>query len=208
PLPPIKPEEMPYDLPPGWEWVKFGKVTSNRLGKMLDKSKNRGNPKPYLRNTNVQWHQFVLDDVKEMKFEDGELHEFRVLPGDLLICEGGEPGRCAIWRDSEIEIYFQKAVHRARPFSCVTSEYLEVCLTNDAGNGQLAKYFTGATIKHFPGDKLKGYVIPLPPLPEQHRIVACIDQLMALCDTLEQQIEAAADKQTELLNALMAQVEL
>lgn len=136
-LPPIKPEEVPYQLPQGWEWVRFGNITSNRLGKMLDKSKNRGNPKPYLRNTNVQWHQFLLDDVKEMKFEDDELDEFRVLPGDLLICEGGEPGRCAIWSDSEIEIYFQKAIHRARPFPCVTSKYLRVCLTNDAGNGEL-----------------------------------------------------------------------
>ncbi|GKT06869.1 restriction endonuclease subunit S [Desulforhabdus sp. TSK] len=206
PLPPIKPEEIPYELPQGWEWVRFGKVASNRLGKMLDKSKNRGNPKPYLRNTNVQWHQFALDDVKEMKFEDDELDEFRVLPGDLLICEGGEPGRCAIWSDSELETYFQKALHRARPFSCVTSEHLQVCLTNDGGNGQLAKYFTGATIKHFPGDKLNGYVIPLPPLPEQHRIVARIDQLMALCDTLDQQIDAATGKQTELLNAVMAAV--
>ncbi|MFZ5571772.1 MAG: restriction endonuclease subunit S [Thermodesulfobacteriota bacterium] len=206
PVPPIKPEEVPYQLPQGWEWVRFGKVASNRLGKMLDKSKNRGNPKPYLRNTNVQWHQFVLDDVKEMKFEDEELDEFRVLPGDLLICEGGEPGRCAIWRDSEVEIYFQKAIHRARPFSCVTSEYLQVCLTNDGGNGQLEKYFTGATIKHFPGDKLNGYVIPLPPLPEQHRIVARIDQLMALCDTLDQQIDAATGKKTELLDAVMARL--
>ncbi|MCB0541772.1 MAG: restriction endonuclease subunit S, partial [Bacteroidetes bacterium] len=150
--------------------------------------------------------QFVLDDVKEMRFEEDELDEFRVLPGDLLVCEGGEPGRCAIWRDLEIEIYFQKAIHRARPFSCVTSEYLQVCLTNDAGNGQLARYFTGATIKHFPGDKLNGYVIPLPPLPEQQRIVARIDQLMALCDTLDQQIDAATGKQTELLNAVMAGV--
>ncbi|MCC5845848.1 MAG: restriction endonuclease subunit S [Verrucomicrobia bacterium] len=205
-LPPIKPGEVPYEVPKGWEWVRFGKVANNRLGKMLDKSKNRGNPKPYLRNTNVQWHQFVLDDVKEMKFEDDELNEFRVLPGDLLICEGGEPGRCAIWRNSEMEIYFQKAIHRARPSSCVTSEYLQICLTNDAGNVQLSKYFTGATIKHFPGDKLNKYIIPLPPLPEQHRIVARIDQLMSLCDELDRQIDTADGKQTELLESVMAAV--
>jgi type I restriction enzyme S subunit len=197
---------MLYELPKGWEWVHFGEITSTRLGKMLDKSKNRGIPKPYLRNTNVQWHRFALDDVKEMRFEKEELDEFRVLPGDLLICEGGEPGRCAIWQESKVEIYFQKAIHRSRPFRGIMPEYLKTCLTNDAGNGSLSRYFTGATIKHFPGDKLSQYVLPLPPSAEQHRIVAKIDQLMTLCDTLEQQIDAATSKQTELLNAVIAQI--
>ena len=206
PLPPIKPEEIPYELPKGWEWVRFGSITSTRLGKMLDKSKNKGTLKPYLRNTNVQWHRFKLDDVKEMKFEDGELEEFKLLPGDLLICEGGEPGRCAIWQHAKSEIYFQKAIHRARGFAGVLPEYLQQCLTNDARSGALSNYFTGATIKHFPGDKLIRYVIPLPPLPEQRRIVAKIDQLMALCDTLDQQIAATTTQQTAILDAVMAGV--
>lgn len=206
PLPEITAEEIPYALPQGWEWVRFGDVANTRLGKMLDKSKNRGNPKPYLRNTNVQWHRFELNDVKEMKFEQDELEEFQVLSGDLLICEGGEPGRCAIWQEAEMEIYFQKAIHRARPFAGVISEYLQVCLSNDAGSGNLSQYCTGATIKHLPGDKLCRYVFPLPSVNEQHRIVAKIDQLMTLCDTLDQKIDAATNKQTELLDALMAPV--
>ncbi len=63
---------------------------------MLDKAKNKGMAKPYLRNTNVQWHRFEIEDIKLMKFEESKLNEFRVYPNDLLICEGGEPGRCAI----------------------------------------------------------------------------------------------------------------
>ncbi|MGB3424040.1 MAG: restriction endonuclease subunit S [Castellaniella sp.] len=203
PLLPVTEAEKPYTLPQRWEWVRFGEITSTRLGKMLDKSKNKGALKPYLRNTNVQWHKFVLDDIKEMKFEDREFNEFLVLPGDLLICEGGEPGRCAIWSHSEFEIYFQKAIHRTRPFSGVSVDYLELCLTKDARIGTLEKYFTGATIKHLPGDKLDSYVIPLPPFLEQREVITKVQSLTILCDVLDQQIDSASIKQTELLNALV-----
>lgn len=202
PLPPVTEEEKLYALPQGWEWVRFGEIVSTRLGKMLDKSKNKGESKPYLRNTNVQWHKFFLDDLKEMKFEEKELEEFLILPGDLLICEGGEPGRCAIWNHPELEIYFQKAIHRARPFLGVAPEYLEACLTKDARTNALDKYFTGATIKHFPGDKLCSYVIPLPPFQEQRRIIKEIHKLTILCDSLDQRIDATTAKQTELLTTL------
>ncbi|MEZ8321681.1 restriction endonuclease subunit S, partial [Vibrio splendidus] len=171
-LPPISDDEKPFELPNGWEWCRFGNVAISRLGKMLDKSKNVGVPLPYLRNTNVQWHRFELDDIKLMKIEDAEKEELLVLPGDLLICEGGEPGRCAIWKDKKQEIYFQKALHRARPLGKCLSEYLQICLTVDANSGHLDKYFTGATIKHFVGAKLNNYVHSLPPLKEQSRIVA------------------------------------
>ena len=202
----IKPDEVPYELSKGWKWVRFEEVANARLGKMLDAAKNRGMPRPYLRNTNVQWYSFDLSDIKLMKFEDEELDEFRVMPGDLLICEGGEPGRCAIWSDSLQEIYFQKAIHRARTYSGMAGKYLQLCLTIDAKTERLNRYFTGATIKHFSGEKLSNYLVPLPPTSEQHRIVAKIDRLMELCDRLDQQIEAAKTKQTELLNSLMAKV--
>ena len=79
---------------------------------MLDKHKNRGTPRPYLRNLNVRWFEFDLDDVLEMRFEDDEMDRYTALPGDLMVCEGGYPGRAAIW-DGE-PIFFQKAVHRVR----------------------------------------------------------------------------------------------
>lgn len=202
-LPKISEDEKPFELPQDWEWVRFGEVANTRLGKMLDKSKNRGKPKPYLRNTNVQWHRFELDDVKEMRFEDEELDEFRILRGDLLICEGGEPGRCAIWQDSKIDIYFQKAIHRARAYTGVIPEYLQICLTSDAGNGSLTRYFTGATIKHFPGDKLNRYVFPLPPTEEQYRIITRVDELMAICDLLKSRINKSQQTQEHLATAIV-----
>ncbi|PKL44168.1 MAG: type I restriction endonuclease subunit S [Candidatus Riflebacteria bacterium HGW-Riflebacteria-1] len=206
PLPPIKPEEFSFTIPKTWCWSKMGTTGYSRLGKMLDKSKNKGICKPYLRNTNVQWARFDLSDIKEMKFETSELDEFKILPGDLLICEGGEPGRCAIWNETSREIYFQKALHRVRPYPGIEVKYLAICLKVDAFTGNLNRYFTGATIKHFPGEKLINYIFPLPPSLEQQRIVEKVDQLMALCDKLERRLTDKTEKQAGLLNSLMAKV--
>lgn len=170
---------------------------------MLDAAKNRGVLKPYLRNINVQWFRFDLDAIKEIRLAPDELDEFRLEDGDLLICEGGEPGRCAIWRSAKEEMYFQKALHRARPIGGVLAEYLQIVLRQDAVSGALGMYFSGATIKHFPGDKLTAYVIPLPPANEQHRIVAKVDELMALCDRLKADLAESRARQARLSATLI-----
>ena len=196
-------DERPFGLPAGWEWCRFESITLSRLGKMLDAAKNRGALRPYLRNTNVQWFIFDLSDIKQMRLADDELEEYRVEPGDLLICEGGEPGRCAIWQGEAEEMYFQKALHRVRPLCGVLAQYLAMLLRQDAVSGALAEYFTGATIKHFPGDKLQKYRVPLPPLPEQHRIVAKVHELMALCDRLQADLATARDHRARLADTLV-----
>lgn len=202
-LPAIGDEEKPYKLPHSWLWVRFEVIASTRLGKMLDKAKNKGELKPYLRNTNVQWWKFELEDVKTLRLEQNELDEFRLSDGDLLICEGGEPGRCAIWGNETEEMYFQKAIHRARPCGGVLPEYLQVVLRQDAVSGNLERYFTGATIKHFPGDKLSIYVLPLPPVTEQHRIVTKVDELMALCERLKADLAESRTRQARLSATLI-----
>jgi type I restriction enzyme S subunit len=98
--------EGPFDLPLSWAWVTVDTVAESRLGKMLDKAKNKGTPRRYLRNINVRWFDFDLSDLVEMPFEDSELPEFALRSGDVLICEGGEPGRAAIWDERESCIYF------------------------------------------------------------------------------------------------------
>ena len=172
----------PFELPASWAWVNVGAVAVARLGKMLDKAKNKGTPRRYLRNVNVRWFDFDLSDLLEMRFEDSELPEFTLRFGDVLICEGGEPGRAAVWDDRENDIYFQKAIHRIRFFNIVDSGFFVKELRASADDGRLAKYFTGTGIKHFTGKGLAAYLFPLPPLAEQHRIVAKVDELMALCD--------------------------
>jgi type I restriction enzyme S subunit len=180
-------DEERQDIPSSWTWIRFAGVGEQRLGKMLDAGKNIGKSKPYLRNTNVQWMRFELDDVKKMRIEEREEEELRLKDGDLLICEGGEPGRCAIWRNDVSEMYFQKALHRVRPCDAVLAEFLALNLQIDCRNGVLAGYFTGATIKHLTGRSLSSYPIPIPPLAEQRRIVVKVDELMALVDQLEAQ---------------------
>ena len=96
-----------------WPTRKVSEIAQHSLGKMLDKSKNKGVAKPYLRNQNVRWFDFDLSDVSEMRFEAAEEARYTVVKGDVLICEGGYPGRAAIWNHDE-PIYFQKALHRVR----------------------------------------------------------------------------------------------
>jgi type I restriction enzyme S subunit len=159
---------------------------------MLDKAKNRGANRPYLRNVNVRWFGFELDSLLEMRFEESELDEFSLRPGDVLACEGGEPGRAAVWQLAGKGIYFQKAIHRIRFSSEVEPQFFVNALRAAADDSRLASFFTGAGIKHLTGKGLAAFTFPVPPLAEQHRIVAKVDELMALCDLLE-----AAQKERE-----------
>ncbi|RQR72266.1 restriction endonuclease subunit S [Burkholderia sp. Bp9012] len=195
--------EAAITIPDSWKWVRLQQIADARLGKMLDKGKNTGSPYPYLRNTNVQWNRFNLGDVKMIFLEPHELDEYRVRYGDLLICEGGEPGRCAIWRDQIAEVYFQKALHRVRPYGGILPDYIALCLEIDAKTGRLEKYFTGATIKHFAGRELARYCFPLPPINEQARIVTKVDELMCLCDELEARGRLEADQHARLVSTLL-----
>jgi type I restriction enzyme S subunit len=199
-------KERRFPIPQTWVWMRFAGVGEQRLGKMLDGQKNKGALRPYLRNTNVQWMRFELDDVKDMRIDDDELDELRLQTGDLLICEGGEPGRCAIWENQIGEMYFQKALHRVRPCNQILPKYLSYNLQLDCRNGILAQFFTGAAIKHLTGKSLASYPIPIPPLEEQRRIVAKVDHLMSLVDRYESQLATARDTATRLLDALVAEL--
>jgi type I restriction enzyme, S subunit len=97
-------DNEPFPIPPSWSWISVGQIGESRLGKILDKAKNKGTPRCYLRNVNVRWFDFDLSDVFEMRFEDGEIEEFSLRRGDVLICEGGEPGRAAVWDEPEEKI--------------------------------------------------------------------------------------------------------
>ena len=195
---------MPFEVPEGWEWVSLSEIAHSCLGKMLDKAKNQGTLQPYLRNVNVRWGTFELKDLLQMPFVEEEDERFSVVQGDLVVCEGGEPGRCAIWENKE-SIKFQKALHRIRCFNGALNYYIKIVIEWYASSKNIEKYYTGSTIKHLTGESLNTLQIPLPPIQEQHRIVSIVDQWMSLIDLfdtesseLKQSIEKAKSKILDL----------
>lgn len=142
---------------------------------MLDKAKNKGELRPYLRNLNVRWFEFDLSDLAEMRFLSGEEDRYSIVKGDLVICEGGYPGRAAIWNDDQ-PIYFQKALHRVRFFEPHHAKWCLYYLQAQDLAGTLKRHFNGTGIQHFTGEALAKFELPLPPPAEQQRIVAILDE--------------------------------
>lgn len=153
-----------------WDKKPLEAIADFRLGKMLDEKKNRGDLLPYLANVNVRWGGFDLDDLREMRFEQHELDKYGLQHGDIVMCEGGEPGRCAIWKDQAPCMMIQKALHRIRPHECLNTDFLYYLFLHKGRAGHLSPLFTGATIKHLPREKLALVEIEVPPLLHQKRI--------------------------------------
>lgn len=183
----------PVTNPKGWELRKIGEVSTSRLGKMLDAKHQTGEyPRAYLRNPNVQWRKIVLDDLKAMDFSPKDQKEFSLSYGDVLICEGGEVGRAAIWRNDLEDCYFQKALHRVRPNSkAITSEYLCDLMWFYAHRGGLDDHVTSATIAHLTGVKLKNIEIPVPPLDLQKKYSEVEAKYRSYLDRLESAFQLA-----------------
>ena len=188
----------PFELPKGWVWTTVGETCETHLGKMLDKLKNEGYYMSYLRNINVRWGCFDLTDVLKMRFKDDEVERYMIEKGDLVLCEGGEPGRCAIW-DKANPIMFQKALHRIRCHGGVLNEYLKYVIEDYAKANKLEEYYTGSTIKHLTGESLVSILFPLPPVKEQERIVQEIQRYLSLVAIIENNKEnlLAAIKQAK-----------
>ncbi len=172
-----------------WEKVKLGEVTESCLGKMLDQKKNKGSYKPYLANVNVRWGFFDLDNLQEMRFEDDEDERYGIKYGDLIICEGGEPGRCAIWKEQIPNMKIQKALHRVRVHDIMDFRFVYYWFLLAGKQGALKQYYTGATIMHMPGQKLKEVLIDKPPLIVQQRIGAYLETFDNLIENNQKQIK-------------------
>lgn len=176
---------MPFEIPESWEWTTFDDIADSSLGKMLDKKKKEGIPLHYLRNINVRWGYFDLSDLLEMPFKAEEKDRYSIRKGDLVICEGGEPGRCAIW-DNDTDIMYQKALHRMRPFYGILNQYLSFVLMQYSNSGYLEKYYTGSTIKHLTGESLSSIPVPIPSYHEQLQIVSEIGKWFTFIDSIDE----------------------
>lgn len=174
---------------------RLGDIAECTLGKMLDQKKNKGKPHVYLGNVAVRWGAFNIDPSQAMRFEDKEIEKFQAVKGDIILCEGGEPGRCAIWEDDE-PICIQKALHRIRVDQSIASPYyVYYYLTSFVKSGKAEPYFTGSTIKHLPRERLISLELTLPCLDEQKRrarIIQSLDAKISLNNRINHNLEEQA----------------
>jgi type I restriction enzyme, S subunit len=204
PLLEIGDDERPHTLPESWAWVRFGNIAQHNSGKTLDRGRNTGQLREYITTSNLYWGRFDLDDIRQMPIEDDEVEKCTARKGDLLICEGGEAGRAAVWSHDK-DICFQNHIHRAR-FYCDIDPYFAYRFFEKLSvTGEIDQYRKGVGISNMSSKALASIVVPLPPLAEQHRIVAKVDELMALCDGVKAGIADAQTTQVQLADAIVAQ---
>lgn len=181
-----------------WEMTRLGDIAQMCLGKMLDKEKNKGELQPYLANINVRWGSFDFTSLNQMRFESSEEERYGLREGDLIICEGGEPGRCALWKGEVEGMKIQKALHRVRVNANYSSEFIYYRFLLAGKNGELEKHFIGSTIKHLTGIGLRQVEFLLPPLNQQKKIKAVLSTLDAKID-LNHRINAELEGMAKLL---------
>lgn len=181
---------------------RIGDIADHRLGKMLDKNKNQGEPRKYLRNTNVQWFEIGTSDLLEMRIEDKEVEKYSVQKGDLLICEGGYPGRAAIWTEEE-PIFFQKALHRVRFEEPIYNRLLLYWLYFADQTGGLTAHCSGAGILHFTGQSLAKFEMPFPSKEAAINAVEAIEETKLQSETLQTHYRAKLQDLDDLRQSLL-----
>lgn len=192
----------PATNPKGWPIVPFSKFGNCRLGKMLDKKKQSGQfQKPYLRNVNVQWDRIDTYDLLEMDFRPDEQNNLRLKAGDVLICEGGEIGRAAIWNSQMKECYYQKALHRLQPDTrIIRADFVIWLFWHLARSGAFTGSKTQATIAHLTGVQLKSLQVICPTVAVQDEF----ERRVAECHSIQSQQFAATQKAEATFNALLS----
>ena len=193
----INPHFIPSDnlhyvgeLPKGWQLCHIQDIAKVELGKTLDRIKNSGSEVPYLCALNVKWDGIDLSTLKTLRLEDSEKNRYRLLPNDLLVCEGGDVGRCAIWRES-VEMYYQNALHRVRFYDRILPEFFLFVLRFYKNAGVIDDICKGVTIKHFTGQVFRTLDLPFPPINEQKRIVDKVNCLFNSIDLIADMINAS-----------------
>ena len=189
---------------PFWTQLLLDELAAESvLGKMLDRQKNSGISRRYLGNLNLRWGKFDLKNLKTIKVEDSEIQRYSLARGDLVICEGGEPGRCAVWEGTDHAMLIQKALHRVRFTESYSPYFAYYFMTYAASSGHLSPNFTGSTIKHLTGKGLGNVLFPLCTLAEQNQIVHLLDRSFNLRDELDRQIEREIQRSDSLRQSIL-----
>jgi type I restriction enzyme S subunit len=179
---PISEDEKPFEIPESWEWVRIGTIFNHSSGKQLSGSNTEGALREYITTSNLYWGRFELDNLKSMYYKDSELEKCTAKQGDLLVCEGGDIGRSAIW-PYDYDICLQNHVHRLRPYDNRYTKLVFYIMWYYKSVGLIGG--KGIGIQGLSASALKQIAIPLPPLAEQKRIVAKIEEVFKEIDKLK-----------------------
>ena len=178
-------DEIPFEVPDGWAWCRLGELFYHTTGKALKKSNNKGSLRKYITTSNLYWNKFDFTEVREMYFTDDELDKCTIKKGDLVLCNGGDVGRAAIWNYNE-DICYQNHVSRLRPkieginnslYLYLLMFYKEQGMLNGKGVG----------ITSLSANDLLSAIFPLPPLNEQNSIVTSIENIFEQIEHLDQE---------------------
>ena len=189
-------------IPADWPVSSVGQEFSIQLGKMLDAAKNTGDFKPYLANRSVQWNSFDLDDLPLMAMSDSDIEKFRLKRGDLIVCEGGEIGRAAIWNDQIEECYYQKALHRLRALRDYSPRLMVAFLKYWTDSNLLSNFVSQTSIAHLTKEKFSQVPLPVPHPEEQKAIASTLSDMDELLASLDRLIA----KKRDLKQATMQQL--
>ena len=196
-------------IPEQWEVSTVGHEFEVQLGKMLDAERNAGTPKPYLGNRAVQWDRIDIGELPTVPMSRADIEKYRLRQGDLLVCEGGEVGRCAVWEAPIEECYYQKALHRLRPLRGFDPRVMAAYLRSWSDGGLLANYVTQTSIAHLPREKFMEVPLPVPLFEEQQAIALALSDVDALLGAQDRLIAKKRDlKQAAMQQLLTGQTRL
>ncbi len=167
-------EEIPFEIPESWEWCRLGLLFSHNTGKALNGANKAGILRKYITTSNLYWDRFELGKLKEMYFTDSEIDKCTATKGDLLVCEGGDIGRAAIWKN-DYDICIQNHIHKLRAYVELDAYFYYYIFLLYKGIGNIGG--KGIGIQGLSSGVLHNILLPLPPLAEQHRIVSKIEEL-------------------------------
>ena len=167
-------DEIPFDIPDTWEWCRLGTLFSHCTGKALNASNIKGQLMTYITTSNLYWNRFELGNIKQMRFTDEEIEKCTATFGDLLVCEGGDVGRAAIW-NYPYDIRIQNHIHKLRAYKQLCTKFFFWVFYFYKAIGRIGG--KGIGIQGLSSKALDNILIPLPPLKEQQRIVAQIEKL-------------------------------
>ena len=176
-------DEIPFEIPESWEWCRLDTIFQHNTGKALNSSKSQGIKMQYITTSNLYWNKFKLDKLKEMSFTENEVEKCTVTKGDLLVCEGGDIGRSAIW-NYDYPMRIQNHIHRVRPYLQINIYFFYYIFYFYKNAGLIGG--KGIGIQGLSTNALGSLFIPLPPLAEQKRIVAKIEELLPYIEKYEQ----------------------